>query len=250
MKVFSGLIAMSKSLIRLFALMILAFLLAPFESHARTVHFVTDQEKEGGFLIEITKAAFARVGHNVDITYLPWARALFMAMNGQAEALLGSYYNDERAQKMLYSDELARSDMLFFTVTGSGIVFRKLDDLKPYTVGTIIGASYPPEFDAAPFIRKQPATSHVTNIRKLLAGRVDLFVEKKHVVLNTLRTQFPDEASKIEAMPVPLRENRYYNAFSKAYPNHESIAADFNRGLKMIVNDGSYDEIMLRGLHE
>jgi len=241
---------MPKSLIRLLALVAVTFLLGPFESLARTVNFVTDHEKEGGFLIEITKAAFAKVGHQVNITYLPWARAVFVTMNGQAEALLGAYYSDERAQKMLYSDVLARSDMLLFAMKDSGIVFSKLDDLKPYTVGTIIGASYPPEFDAAQFIRKEPATSHVTNIRKLLAGRIDLFVEKKSVVLSTLGTQFPGEANKIEALPVPLRENRYYNAFSKAYSDHEQIAADFNRGLKMIINDGTYDEIMRRGLHE
>lgn len=229
------------------ALLVLASLST---GYARTIHFTTDPEKQGGFLIEITKAAFARVGHEVKIDFQPWARALRSVMDGQSEALLGAYYNDERAAKMRFSDTIAHTDMLLFALKGSPIIYRNIDDLRSYTVGTIIGADYPPEFNAAQSIRKEPVTDHVANIRKLLAGRVDLFVEKKYVVLNTLRTQFPAEAARIEALPVPLRENRYFNAFSRAFPEHERIAADFNKGLAMIIADGTYEAIMNRGLHE
>ena len=238
---------------RLLRFMLLAalLLLAPLSmSQARTIHFTTDPEKQGGFLIEITKAAFARVGHEVKIEFQPWARALRSVMDGQTEALLGAYYNDERAAKMRYSDTIAKTDMLFFTLKGSPIVYRNIEDLRPYTVGTIIAADYPAEFNAAQFIRKEPVPDHVTNIRKLLGGRIDLFVEKKYVVLNTLRTQFPADAERIEALPVPLRENRYFNAFSRAFPENERIAADFNKGLAMIIADGTYEAIMNRGLHE
>lgn len=218
--------------------------------HARTIRFVTDKEKEGGFLIAITKAALARVGHEVDIEFLPWARAAHRVMEGQSEALLGVYHSEERARKLLYTHVVGRSDMVFFKLKSSNIVFNSLEDLKPYVVGTIIGAAYPPEFEGAHYITKEPVSDYVTNIRKLVAGRVALFVEKKHVVLNTLRTQFPQEVARIDILPVPLRENLYYNAFSKAYPNFKENVADFNRGLKMIIDDGTYAAIMGRGLHE
>ena len=155
---------------RLLRVMLLAALLvlAPLStSCARTIHFTTDPEKQGGFLIEITKAAFARVGHEVKIEYQPWARALRSVMDGQSEALLGAYYNDERAAKMRYSDVIARTDMLFFALKGAPIVYRNIDDLRPDTVGTIIAADYPPEFNAAQFIRKEPVSDHVINISKL-----------------------------------------------------------------------------------
>lgn len=232
------------------ALAFAAVLLIAATSHARTIHFVTDMEKDGGFLIEVTKAAFARVGHEVDIVYLPWARALNMTMNGQAEALLGVYYNEERARKMRYSDVVGHSDMVFFVLKNRGITYGNLNDLKPYTVGTIIGASYTPEFEAANFIRKDPTSDVTTNIRKLLAGRIDVFVEKNQVVWSTLKAQFPAEAGKIESLPVALRENRYFNAFSMSFPGYEQNVTDFNAGLKLIMQDGTYDKILSMGLHE
>ncbi len=218
--------------------------------NARTINFVTDKEKEGGFLIEVTKAAFAKVGHEVKIEYMPWARALRSVMEGESEALLGGYYNEERAQKMLYSDLIGRSDMVFFKLKSSHIVFDKLEDLKPYTIGTIIGAAYTPEFDAAQYIKKEAVSDYLTNIRKLAAGRFDLFVEKKYVVLNALKNQFPDEYNKIDMLPKPLRENKFYNAFSRTHPDYEKTVADFNKGLKAIMDDGTYDKIMKKELHE
>ena len=218
--------------------------------NARTINFVTDKEKDGGFLIEVTQAAFAKVGHEVKIEYLPWARALHNVMEGESEALLGVYHNEERAQKMLYSDVIGRSDMVFFKLKSANIVFDKLEDLKPYTVGTIIGAAYTPEFDAAQYIKKEAVSDYSMNIKKLTAGRFALFVEKKYVVLNTLKTQFPDEYSKIDTLPKPLRENKFYNAFSRTHPDYEKNVADFNKGLKAIIDDGTYDKIMKKELHE
>jgi len=219
-------------------------------ANARTITFVTDKEKDGGFLIEVTRAAFAKVGHEVNVDYLPWARALGNVMNGTSEALLGVYHTDERAKAMLYTDVIGRSDMVFFKLKSTPIVYDKLEDLKPYTVGTIIGAAYTPEFDSAQFIRKEPVSDYLLNIRKLMGGRFELFVEKKFVVLNALKTQFPDDYARVDFLPKPLRENRYYNAFSRKHPDHEKTVADFNKGLKMIIDDGTFDAIMKKELHE
>jgi len=218
--------------------------------NAKTITFVTDKEKEGGFLIEVTQAAFAKTGYEVKVQYLPWARALSNVMNGDSEALLGVYHTDERAKAMLFSNVIGRSDMVFFKLKTSKIVFDKLEDLKPYRIGTILGASYPPEFDNAPFLNKEPVSDYVQNIRKLFGGRFELFLEKKYVVLNALKTQFPDDYAKVDFLPKPLRENKYYNAFSRKHPDYEKSVADFNKGLKMIIDDGTFDAIMKKELHE
>ncbi len=216
----------------------------------RTVHFVTDQEKDGGYLVEVTRQAFVRMGYTVNISYLPWKRALYMVMSGQAEALLGAYHTEERAEKMLYTEPIGTSDIVFFALNGSGIRYAALDDLRPYRIGTIIGASYTPEFDQATYLVKEPVADYQANIRKLLAGRMPLFVEKRSVVMHALRTQFPEAADRIVALDKPLVTARFYNAFSRRVPGHEQKVADFNAGLRAIAADGTLAAIMARQLHE
>jgi polar amino acid transport system substrate-binding protein len=217
---------------------------------ASSVHLATDPEKQGGFLVAVTQRAFERMGYTVNVSYVPWARALRMVAAGEAEALLGAYHTAERAERLLYTDPIGSAEVVFFGLKDAGIRYQSLEDLRPYRIGTIIGASYTPEFDAADFLMKEPVSDYVLNLRKLLAGRVHLVVEKRSVVEHALATLFAGEASRVASLGKPLKTARFFNAFSRAIPGHERKVADFNAGLRSISADGTLAAIMALGLHE
>jgi polar amino acid transport system substrate-binding protein len=217
---------------------------------ARSIRFATDKEKEGGFLLEITRTALERMGYRVEIIYKPWARALADVEAGDEEALLGAQFTEARATTMRYSAEIGQSEMRIFKLRETQIAYQKLADLQGYTVGTIQGAAYPPEFESATYFRKEAALDFSTNIRKLLAHRMPFFIEKKSVVLEALRTQFPADASKINYLSPPLQIFHFFNCFSIARQGYEHKVADFNAGLALIMKDGTYQAILNRGLHE
>jgi polar amino acid transport system substrate-binding protein len=231
---------------------LLLSLAAPTLSHAqsRTVRFVTDKEKDGGFLLAISRAAMEKMGYQVDVEYLPWARALAQVMEGRSEALLGAQYTDERAAKMQYTDVVGLSEMVFFKLKETRVPYQRLEDLQGLTVGTIAQSAYTPEFDSATYFKKDPAPDYLTNIDKLLDRRIPLFVEKKYVVLNTLRTRFPDAARRVDTLRVPLKELKFFDCFSKASPGYAQKVKDFNAGLALIMKDGTYRAIMDKGMHE
>jgi polar amino acid transport system substrate-binding protein len=216
----------------------------------KTVSFVTDQEKDGGFLLEITKEAFKRVGYTVKVEYQPWNRALAGVMEGTSEALLGAQRTDERAAKMEYSDVIGQSSMVFFALKKSNITYTGLESLKPYSIGVTGNNTITPEFQAATYLKKEEVPDLLTNVRKLLAGRVQLIVEKRSVVIDALRTKFPESADTVVALEPPVKTIQFYNAFSKKWPNHEQAAKDFNRGLDLISKDGTLKSILGKGLHE
>jgi polar amino acid transport system substrate-binding protein len=218
--------------------------------NAKTVNFVTDSEKSGGFLIEVTKAAFEKVGYRINVQFLPWARALHNTTAGQAEALLGVYYSPERAQTLQYSDSIGVSELVFFKLASTPIAYSKLQDLRPYVIGTIIGAAYPAEFEAAHYLKKAPETNFQTNLKKLLAGRIALMLEKRRVIQNALTTEYPQWKEQVVALEPPLASRKFYNAFSKKMPGYQQKVADFNKGLALIARDGTLRKIMSRHLHE
>jgi len=215
----------------------------------KTVTLTTDPEKPGGFLLELTVEAFKEVGYKSDVRFEPWARALDAAMNGEVDGLLGCLYSDERAKKLAYSDELAQSSTVFFTLESSKISYERLQDLSKYTIGTIRNSYYPPEFLAAN-LRTEPAADYEVNIRKLLAGRIDLFIEKRLVVMSYIAAAPTSETSRIVALEPPIMVNRYYNGFAKGRPSAEEKLHDFNRGLQMIKDDGMYAIILRKSAHE
>jgi polar amino acid transport system substrate-binding protein len=219
-------------------------------AQTKTVTFVTDKEKEGGYLCAITTAALNRAGYEVNIKFQPWARALKDVMDGTSQALLGCFYSDSRAKEMQYTKSIASSDIVFYKRKDSKATFTKMVDLRPFTIGTINCAVYTPEFDTASFIKKEPVATPVQNIKKLLAGRIDLFIENRAVVQRLLANEFSAESSKIVAIDPPLVTNKFYNAFSKKRLGYEQIVADFNKGLAQIRDDGTLRKILDQNLHE
>lgn len=224
--------------------------LSVFSNKNKTINFVTDPEKQGGFLLEITKAAFEKVGYTVNVQFQPWARALHNVTEGNDEALLGARYDTERAKAILYSDAIGKSYMEFYKMKNTRISYTKLEDLKPYSIGTIQKAVYTPEFDSASYLKKEPVYNFLQNIKKLISGRIQLFLEKRSVVLYAIKTQFPECLGKIDYLEPPLKEMLYYNCFSRKIPGYEQKAGDFNTGLKMIIRDGTFKKIMDSNLHE
>ncbi len=232
---------------------LLLFLLLPSyicdaQDSPKTISFVSDPIKEGGFIEEITVEAFKRVGYSVNTRYMPWVRALNSALTGTSDALLGATYTDARAEKLLYSDLVGKTQMLMFTLKNSGIPL-DTDDFMKYRIGYIRGGWIPPALEGVEF-EILNVTEWDQSIAQLIAGRIDMFVGLKFSVIDKINRKYPEYRGEIVALEKPLAEFEYYNCFPRDIAGSHERRADFNRGLRAIIADGTYDRIMSLNLHE
>ncbi len=205
---------------------------------------------ENGFVTALVTAAFERRGHSVSLDFMPWKRSLHRVEQGEADAVMGAYHSEERAQKYLFSDP-------FFTVTvglaalpSLGIrEYKSLEDLKPYRIGINRGWVNSREFDAADFLMKDEATHQILNVRKLLAGRVDMIVTALGVLRYEI-TQWSGPAPReIVFLHPPLARHGLHLMAARANPEATAIIRDFNQGLAHIREDGTYAKIIARFGH-
>jgi len=227
-----------------------AVALLAFPALAQDLSIVTDEQKKGGYLVEVTTEALKRVGYTAHVQYKPWPRALHEVMEeGAHDMLLGSYKSRERSEKMLFSDPIGKVEICVFSLKARGISCRSVHDLAPYRVGVIRGFSMLGEFQSMKLNCEAVPTTE-QNIAKLLAGRIDVFVDKKATTLFILHGSFPDRVAQVEALSPPLKADFFYNAFPGRRSNARKLLGDFNRGLEMIRSDGSYAAILRRCPHE
>lgn len=206
-------------------------------------HYGKDLE-QGGYTVEIIREALKRVGYTLEIVWLPWKRAQVEAARGDYDGLGASYYNEERATKFAYSDPIATIEVAFFKRAEDDIKYSKLEDLKPYKIGTGFGYGYPEKFVKADYLEKVEAYELKTNITRLLHKRIDLIIGSRKAILFYLKQQYPDRINSLEILGAPLETLSLYVPFSKMKPNYKQKVEDFNRGLKMIKEDGTYQKIM------
>jgi len=205
-------------------------------------HYGKDLEG-GGYTVEIVREALKRVGYTLETVWLPWKRAQMEAARGDYDGLGASYYTEERAIKFAYSDPVATTEIVFFKRAEDTIAYSKLEDLKPYKIGTGFGYGYPEKFVKAD-LQKVEAYEAKTNITRLLNQRIDLIIESRQTILFYLKQEYPDKVNSLEVLGDPLETMSLYVPFSKSRPNYQQKVDDFNRGLKMIQEDGTYKKIM------
>jgi len=206
-------------------------------------HYGNELE-DGGYTVEIIREALQRVGYELETVWLPWKRAQVEAARGDYDGLGASYYTEERATKFAYSDPIAATEIVFFKRTEDDIKYSELEDLKPYKIGTGFEYGYPEKFLKADYLQKIEAYELKTNIARLLHKRVDLIIGSREAILFYLKLEYPNKIQFVEILGKPLEKLSLYVPFSKMTPDYKQKVEDFNRGLKMIREDGTYQKIM------
>ena len=199
---------------------------------------------QGGYTVEIISEAFKRVGYTLETVWLPWKKAQVEAARGDFDGLGASFYNEERAAKFAYSNPIAATEIVFFKRSEDDIKYSSLEDLKPYKIGTGFEYGYPEEFVKADYLEKIEAYELKTNITRLLYKRIDLIIGSRKAILYYLNQKYPDRMSSLEMLGDPLETLSLYVLFSKMTPDYKQKVEDFNRGLEMIKEDGTYEKIM------
>ena len=199
---------------------------------------------DGGFMTEITREALKRSGWDYRIEFMNWNRAMNLCLQGKLDMVQGAYNNAERMEKFLVTDEFASVDIVFFSKEKSGITYATLEDLEGYKIGLIRGWAYPKAITESGFLKTETTETPVSNIKKLLSGRVDLIVGARVAVIDIVNRELPDAVNRLVALTPPIQQNSLHNLVYKKNAHGPEIAEAFNRGLQQIKTDGTYEKIL------
>lgn len=209
--------------------------------------FYGENLQEGGFFTALSREAFKRAGYELKVVFVPWKRAVEQAKNGHYDGLLGAYFIDERTEYFNFTDSIAKNEEFFIQRKGGGITYAQIEDLKKYTIGGIRGGVQVSELIQKGF-NIDVATDEIGNIKKLNAKRVDLIIMGKQQLHYLLRNNEELKQSKreVQFLIPPFKTYDLFNTITKKIVGGEDIVRKFNKALKDMRADGSYDKILKR----
>lgn len=192
-----------------------------------------------GLLANIVSIAFKQVGYEVKLKFYPFIRAMATLDKGEIDAVVGVAFTEERAQKYDFSSILYTTEDGFFYKKGK-INYTNIGDLKHFTGGLLKGNVWESiltkegiKFDGVP--------THEQNFQKLFADRIDFVCLSRALGNYLLRTKFPEQMDQIAFGT--YTSYKLCVAFLKAR-EQTNIIEEFEKGLKIIKENGTYDQIM------
>jgi polar amino acid transport system substrate-binding protein len=201
-------------------------------------------DKEGsnhkGIDLDVIKAAFSKMERSVEFDFYPWKRTVAMVERGTADALCGCAYRPEREEKFIYSDVMGNHSQGIFLKESSELnSVSSLADLQNKSIAAVRGYAVHKELKEQDNLEVIEANDDKQLLRMLMADRIDSIYSYRDIIL--YRMSFNSAAKKIRYFE--FSSQPYYLCFSRAKDGMEQLVEEFNRALRTIRFDGTYQAI-------
>lgn len=205
-----------------------------------------------GYAAEVVRLACARGGVDVRYDFMPWARALMLALRGDVAGVLPEYNNPERERQFQFSAPFPggpvglykrRSDAIAYAHDPADDLNAALRSIARYRIGTVRDYVNNETFDRADYLTREEAVSDSVNLRKLQHGRIDLVFIDRWVAEYLLRTDPLLKPDTLEMLQPPIAEPALHVAWSRESMEAASARPACDRGLAEIVADGSLGKL-------
>lgn len=206
--------------------------------------FVDSGNPTDGLSLEIIRAAFKTQGDDVKMVYVPWARAEAGVKDGTYDILPNTWYTEARTKELVYSTPYAVNNVKFIKVKGDPFEFKGLDSLKGKRVGIVRGYGYGDAFSTNTGFTRDEVIDVITNVKKVVAKRVDLTLEDEIVAKFLVGKEDPKMLDQIEFSKESLSSNPLHITAGKKNPNHAEIISKFNAGYELIKSNGTLAAIL------
>lgn len=210
--------------------------------------FFNSEAGNRGIVLDIVDAAFQSVDLKVKFEYYPWARAEEYIRQDRIEASCCWFQRNDRYEYAIYSNPVFMESFYFFHLKSKKFEWEKLTDIEGKTIGAMLGSTYTEEFishERAGTISVKRINSYINNFNKLIHGRIDAFLVDIDVGYYILSKNFnTEQISMVMHHPKPLLYNSIHVIFPNKNANSEKNVANFNKGLKNIIDNGTYNKIL------
>lgn len=198
---------------------------------------------QSGVSVELVRAALATQGYELKMSIMPWSRALIEAQSGDLDLLVATWKTQKREKFLRFSEPYATNRITFISRSDSPFEYTNLDNLTGMSIGIIRHYGYNDTFNQANNFQRYPATDLIANLKKLSRRRIDITLDDEIAARALMKAEGFDP-SEFHFSRAPLSHNPLYVTSAMVNPRSKQLIQAFNRGLKAIKDNGSYDAIM------
>jgi ABC-type amino acid transport substrate-binding protein len=206
--------------------------------------YYTENGETKGFSVDILNYFEANSKYDFEFVILPWPRAVYLVAHGEIDLILTLFKTPKR-EDMYYFVEPSYADEInqLFTLRENKFEFKgKLQQLTPYSIGTIREYSYGEYFDQASYLNKLPALTEEVLLKLLLGKRIDMLISNP-LVFNQIILK-ANMGSKVKAVDPYISITPVYMALTKGRKDSLEIKKTLGQLTEQLKSSPYYQELI------
>lgn len=201
-----------------------------------------------GLLTRVVTESFARQGVAVTLVPVPNNRAIEAPRRGLYDGSFGWARSPEREKDLFYTEPVMALRMVFCQRKGEAYAWQTLSDLAPYRIGATSGNYYSDDFtnlQKSGVLNVDFAGSDVSNFRKLLSKRIDLFPVDAEVGPYLMATNLtPAEVAQLSCQDKAYWTAPLHVVISRQRSDGAELVRQFNAGLAGLKQSGEFNALL------
>lgn len=198
-------------------------------SAAQATPYFDPDVPHGGTAMQFIRRMIEHIGAEVEVAFVPRKRALEEARNGSFQLSAAWPLRTSTFGDFIYVGPVVQERQVFFVRNDSPLQdWSAFDDLRGLRIGIVSGFTYTQDLMSLATLGSldlHEAPSDLTNLRKLYAGRIDVFAVTDVTGWHLIKTEFPEDAqAQFRELPTPLSENDSYLLVPRALPDAKDLA--------------------------
>jgi len=200
-----------------------------------------------GLFHDLVIEAFRRAHRPVEIRLIPWARAMQEVRQGRADGMFVLYKTPERERDFAFPEE-SLTDLRERIFVRRNARFGYMEDFSNFDgrrVGmlnyTVHGAKLSQALDLRHIVAKIDASSYDSLVEMLASNRLDIAIGVDDAIIDAVVGQ--GLQSKIREIDPAIDTIPAFLVFARD-PRLTDVAADYDRALRSMKEDGTYDRIV------
>jgi polar amino acid transport system substrate-binding protein len=204
----------------------------------------TDVEGKPRQAIDLVKAALLRGGVQSRFTIMAWSDAVAALESGKADGSAAMWKSPEREKYLEFSKPYLENRLVLVARKGENVAFRKVSELAGKRLALVKGYAYGDEVTRAPNVQLVVRNSDAECLRAVLAKEADYVLLDELLVRSMFDLHENKASSLIVAGSVPVVRYPLYFAIRKDYPGASDIVANFDRHVRAMIADGTYNTVL------
>jgi len=205
-------------------------------------------EKDGkiqGIAVELLTQMLEKTGSSqtlTDIKLVPWARGYDAVQKNEKTLLFSTARTEEREDLFKWVCPIKTITEELWALKSKNIKLNTLKDAAKYRIGTLrndVGEQLVVSRCGVPVDKLQRANKYEFNVKKLMAGRIDLF-PMSHISLTVFSKELGLDINKFESVFV-LNTSHLCFAFSK--DTSDDVIAKFQKALDELIEAGAPQQL-------
>ncbi|MDH2433478.1 transporter substrate-binding domain-containing protein [Pokkaliibacter sp. MBI-7] len=206
--------------------------------------YLDDKRQDQGIATQIAREALALEGYQVEMIFVPWARALEGTRSGMFDMIIDAWWDSDRSRDFMFSRPYLDSSVKFLKRKSDPFSYQGIESLSGKNIALIRGYAYNDVFLRNTNYNRLEVRAFAQGINMLLEGRIDLMPENETVARYYLLQNNPHALQQLTFSDNPLSQNLLYAMAGYANPRHAELIEAFNRGLMKLVQNGRYDALL------